>query len=173
MKKMTSSLFLGVFLFGGLAQPVYAESDTVKDDLEQVEQKEVNQKIQENDFYFEGHTAPVEYTTAKYDYGDANILYQWGSWDSLPNYYLAEYVSPMGEVARSMEVGDRMYLYGEEYEVSYIEYNIDNDPHSGYSYYYTIDLLNEWGYDMVIQTCEQGVIKYGPIRVIILHKTGN
>lgn len=119
--------------------------------------------IYSNDFYAKGHTAPVQYTSAMEGYGTANILYQW---DMLPNYYLAEYISPMGPVALSLTWGDEVYLYGQRYVVTHVEDHIPNDgTYDSFSHAQWV--LSHYGADMAIQTCEYNYYDT-PVRIIVL-----
>lgn len=119
--------------------------------------------IYSNDFYAKGHTAPVQYTSAWGGYGTANILYQW---DMLPNYYLAEYVSPMGPVALSLTWGDEVYLYGQRYVVTHVEDHITNDGSTD-AFGHAQWVLSYYGADMAIQTCEYNY-SGTPVRIIVL-----
>lgn len=133
---------------------------------ERLEQERLWQEtIANSDAVVGGHATGITYTTAMSGYGTTDTLWQW---NILPNYYLAEYISPLGPVTLNLSYGDEVYLYGERYTVGHVETMIPNDG--------SIDalgharwVLSNYGADAAIQTCEYNY-SGTPVRIVVLHK---
>lgn len=91
----------------------------------------------------------VEGTSAMGGFSDANILYYWHS-DMVSNWYLAEYISPVGRAVKTLGVGSVITVQGRQYTVTQIDYGIRNGTEDVPM---VIDRHNAIG-GIAIQTCE-------------------
>lgn len=135
----------------GLEEGVNKAAKSLQEEAERKAAEEAHQNfINSYDFVFGDYGTNVTWTSAMSGYGTTDTLWQW---DQIPNYYLAEYVSPMGYAARQMTVGSVVYLYGKKYVADHVEYGIYNGENA-FDLAYSLTAASSFS----IQTCEYNSI---------------
>lgn len=130
----------------GLEEGINQATKVLAEEAERKAAEAHQNLVNSYDFVFGDYGTNVTWTSAMSGYGTTDTLWQW---DQIPNYYLAEYVSPMGYAARQMTVGSVVYLYGKKYVADHVEYSIWNGE-GAFDLAYNLTAASSFS----IQTCE-------------------